>query len=135
VDVLVRERTKGVITHAEIRRSDSLWAENGWLEVLEAERLPHEDWIHADFENSVQDLPMTSGHLLTDAMTGPMRAHELSMGSTLHTPFGYSSPTRIERKHYLGEIVRLRLAEPCTYYVSMNGEAWIESHNSKVSTL
>lgn len=130
IDVLVREFTRGVIKHLDIRKGNRLWSRAGWLEVLEAEQLPHEDWIHADFEGSVQDLPMTSGHTLEDMEMGAIRAYELSPMTILRTPKGATSPTRIQRFHYAGEIVRLKLEEPCTYYVSMDGVNWIESHNN-----
>ena len=129
IDVLARERTRGVLRHEDIRKGDLLWSRAAWLEVLEVERLPHEDWIHADFEGSVQDLPMTSGHTLDDVELGAIRAYQLSPLATLRTPTGTTSPTRIERRRYQGEIIRLRLAAPHLYYVSTDGVAWVESHN------
>ena len=131
-NVLVREEIRGVIAHRDVRSGDRLWSRSGFTEVLEAETLPHEEWIHADFDNGVLDLPMTSGHTFESADGRDLRAYDLSAATLLRTPTGVTSPTRMQRMHYAGMIVRLRLAAPSTYYVSMDGEVWVESHNFRV---
>ena len=128
-DVLVREQIRGIIEHRCIRVGDHLWSRSGFTEVLEVETLPHEEWIHADFDNGVLDLPMTSGHTFESAEGKNLRAYDLSAATILRTPTGVTSPTRIQRMHYEADIVRVRLAAPSTYYVSMDGKTWLETHN------
>lgn len=129
-DMLVREKSLGVIPASDVYPGMELWSRFGFLRVRKAAQRPHDLWIALCFNNGVE-LVVTSGHPFQDAETDAVvRAHDLTLQTALHCPTGICYPQSIRlEKSSKAEKVAIELDEPHVFYASTDGAAWVETHN------
>jgi hypothetical protein len=134
-DVLVREKTKGIIAVSELQPGDFVHCPvagdtpEGWAEVLEVDKtFRSQEWVHVCCNNG-EWLAVTPGHPFTLDDGAMKRAAQLSLEDAIPCTTGICFPEKISVHKYGDKKVRVLIrSEAHTYYAGM-GQPTILQHN------
>jgi hypothetical protein len=128
-DMLVEERTKGVIPCGELASGDYIWTPEGWAEVSNVHKSESEVWVESAFNcgQTVVSTP-THGWVMWECAT-PKTSAELTLNDLLRTRQGLTSPESLRILREKAVKVTLTVNNRDRTFYTGDKRPDIETHN------